>query len=78
MHESYHPKLEEAITVLLAALKFDNKAMAQVQENGRSLLHNVFEALLTGVRTGTMSPGRSVASPSGTMANLDPNILGKT
>ena len=151
VHESYHPKLKEAITVLLAALKFNNKAVAQVasdmlmllseqverllvyhsdlprkivevlsrslssllprpetsgaitaedrrlllsllgclgewcmrlplltltqvQEDGRSLLHHVFEALLTGVKTGAVSPGRSVASPTGTMADFDPDI----
>ena len=152
VHESYHPKLKEAITVLLAALKFNNKAVAQVasdmlmllseqvdrllvyhsdlprkivevlsralssllprpecsgsmtaedrrlllsllgclgewcmrlpllaltqvQEDGRSLLHHVFEALLTGVRTGSMpSPQRNVASPTSTIPDFDPDI----
>jgi hypothetical protein len=29
-HETFHPKLKDAIFVLLAALKFNNKAVAQV------------------------------------------------
>merc|ERR1719403_762875 len=47
----------------------------QVQEDGRSLLHHVFEALLTGVRTGSMpSPQRNVASPTSTIPDFDPDI----
>ena len=30
VHQTYHPKLKDAIIVLLAALKFNNKAVAQV------------------------------------------------
>ena len=152
VHETYHPKLKEAITVLLAALKFNNKAVAQVasdmllllseqvdrllvyhpdlprkivevlsrslaallprpslpappitaedrrlllsllgclgqwcmqlpllaltqhQEDGRSLLHHVFEALLTGVKT-TSNTSTNPASPGpANMADFEPDI----
>ena len=50
-------------------------ALTQVQEDGRSLLHHVFEALLTGVRTGSLSsPQRNVASPTATIPDFDPDI----
>eukprot|EP00092_Neocalanus_flemingeri_P011414 GFUD01012300.1.p1 GENE.GFUD01012300.1~~GFUD01012300.1.p1 ORF type:complete len:1967 (-),score=283.48 GFUD01012300.1:286-6186(-) len=151
VHETYHPKLKEAITVLLAALKFNNKAVAQVasdmlmllseqveklliyhpdlprkivevlsrslscllprpdtdsqitaedrrlllsllgclgewcmklplmaltqvQEDGRSLLHHVFEALLTGVKTSANKTPAHSSSPVTNMQDFDPDI----
>merc|ERR1719410_751567 len=151
IHETYHPKLKEAITVLLAALKFNNKAVAQVasdmimllseqvdkllvyhpdlprkivevlsrslscllprpeaesqitaedrrlllsllsclgewcmkfplraltqvQEDSRSLLHHVFEALLTGVKTASRLAQTTTSSPVANMQDFDPNI----
>merc|ERR1719419_571333 len=46
VHETYHPKLKEAITVLLAALKFNNKAVAQVASDMLMLLSEQVEKLL--------------------------------
>lgn len=46
IHETYHPKLKEAITVLLAALKFNNKAVAQVASDMLMLLSEQVEKLL--------------------------------
>jgi len=46
VHESYHPKLKEAITVLLAALKFNNKAVAQVAGDMLMLLSEQVDRLL--------------------------------
>ena len=46
VHETYHPKLKEAITVLLAALKFNNKAVAQVASDMLMLLSEQVDKLL--------------------------------
>jgi len=46
VHETYHPKLKDAITVLLAALKFNNKAVAQVASDMLMLLSEQVEKLL--------------------------------
>ena len=46
VHETYHPKLKEAITVLLAALKFNNKAVAQVASDMIMLLSEQVDKLL--------------------------------
>ena len=40
-HETFHPKLKDAIFVLLAALKFNNKAVAQVAVRLRDVLSTV-------------------------------------
>ena len=46
VHETFHPKLKEAITVLLAALKFNNKAVAQVASDMLMLLSEQVDKLL--------------------------------
>ncbi len=37
-HESFHPKVKEAIQVLLTALRFNNKAVAQIASDMLLLL----------------------------------------
>ena len=38
LHESFHPKIKEAIQVLLTALRFNNKAVAQIASDMLLLL----------------------------------------
>jgi len=46
VHQTYHPKLKEAITVLVTALKFNNKAVAQVSSDMLLLLSGQVACLL--------------------------------
>ncbi len=45
-HETFHPKLKDAIFVLLAALKFNNKAVAQVTMSCSFLLDLILETVV--------------------------------
>ena len=56
-------------------MKLPLMALTQVQEDGRSLLHHVFEALLTGVKTNAnKTPAHHSSSPVTNMQDFDPDI----
>lgn len=46
LHESFHPKIKEAIQVLLTALRFNNKAVAQIASDMILLLADHVDKLL--------------------------------
>lgn len=46
VHESFHPKIKEAIQVLLTALRFNNKAVAQIASDMLLLLADCVDNLL--------------------------------
>ena len=47
VHQTYHPKLKDAIVVLLAALKFNNKAVAQVASDMLMLISEQVDRVLS-------------------------------
>ena len=58
-------------------MKLPLEALVTVQEDGKSLLNHVFEALLTGVRTSPSNLSSTVSSPVGVggyMDGFDPDI----
>ena len=52
-------------------IKLPLLSLTQVQEDGRSLLHHVFSALLTGVKSAPGSPASTLNSPINGVHQLD-------